>query len=363
MIKADTIYYSAKAYNQYDIEKFPAANVIVTPYNLTGIFSVGQNLYFNTTSGIVAMPKADPNAVLYLIEPRWNFAEMNTVDRWNNGVIGLTNDGIRYFNGQVFTNYDMSYNIKNYIDQAIKTKTNFYACGYVYRRTIRNEYHLLWQDDTVSDSVNNMHAILNLDTNISSMYGANDQFIAAWEFQPVSGNFVAISRNTNTVFVGQTHATAPKIYKETQDDDMLNYLYDKAGRLITTAEPYQLRILSRIMLPGMNVLCWLDKFRLLLSNNKPVQIRFQLPDQTQDGGGLTDPYVVPAPYGGDARFDVSKYDESYYPIEGAFVYVDKFPDNFNGREIAVEISQLDNDPQLQIMTTQIQHTYEMGNFL
>jgi hypothetical protein len=144
---------------------------------------------------------------------------------------------------------------------------------------------------------------------------------------------------------------------------MLNYLYDKTGRLITTAEPYQLKIISRIMLPGLNALCWLDKFRMLLSNNKPVMIRFQLPDQTQDGGGLTDPYIIPAPYGGDARYDTSKYDESYYPIEGAFVYVDKFPDNFVGREIAVEISQLDNDPNLQIMTTQMQYTFETGNFL
>jgi hypothetical protein len=279
MIAAGVIYYSAKAYNEYDIEKFPAANVIVTPYNLKGIFSCGNNLYFNTESGILAMAGADPNTILYLTEPRWHFTDMNTVDRWNNGVIGLTNDGVRYFDGAAFSNYDMSYNIKDYIDEAIKTKTNFRPCGYVYRRPVRNEYHLMWQSESVSTSVNNMHAILNLD---SLMYASADQFTAAWEFQTISGNFAAVSKNTNTVFIGQTHATAPKIFKEIALDDLLNYVYDNAGNLITTATPYQLRIVSRVTLPSMNALCWFDKFRLLLSNNKPVNIRFSLPDQAQE---------------------------------------------------------------------------------
>jgi hypothetical protein len=113
----------------------------------------------------------------------------------------------------------------------------------------------------------------------------------------------------------------------------------------------------------MNALCWFDKFRLLLSNNKPVNIRFSLPDQAQDGGGITDPYTIPAPYGGEGKYDSSNYDESFYPIEGAFVFVDKFPDSWNGREIQVEITQLDNDPNLKVLTTQIQYTFETGNFL
>jgi hypothetical protein len=365
MIVGNTIYYSAKAYNEYDIEKFPAANVIVTPYNLTGIFSAGSDLFFNTESGIVKMANADPNTILYLTEPRWHFFDMNTVDRWNNGVIGLTNDGVRYFGGDKFTDYDMSYYIKTKINEALKTKANFRPCGYVYRRSMRNEYHLMWQDENVSTEVNNMHAILNLD---SFSYTSPDEFNAAWEFQPFSGNFAAISRNTNTIYIGQTHATAPRIIKETVGNDVLNYLYTPDGTLLSEEVPFKMLLSAKVVIPAISALCWFEKFRMLIKNNKQLSIQFILPDQRADGRGMAIPNIVPAPFGGEAKYDVSQYDDSYYPIDEAFVFVDRiFPqdgsENFTGREITIEISQTDNDPDLEIMTTQIQHMIETGNFI
>ena len=370
LIKDNGIYYSNKAFSEYDLEIFAAANFILTPYKLTGIFSVETDLYFNTESGILQMVNADPSTVLYLTEPRWHFVEMNTVDRWNNGVIGLTNDGVRYFAGNKFSNYDLSQNIKTLIDSAIAKTSNFPACGYVYRRPLRCEYHLMWQDSSVSASVNNRHAILNLDTALpasspSRIYSADAQsnYDFAWELQPVSGNFATVSRNTNTAYIGQTHASASKIYSETESDDMLNYLYGIDGVLITIPTPYQLKFTSRFMLPGLNALCWFEKFRMLLSNNAELQISFILPDQSQDGGGHSDFYDIPAPFGGAAKYDSSKYDQSYYPIEQSFVFVGKFADNFSGRMIGIEITQIENDPNLSVMTTQLQFMIETGNFL
>jgi hypothetical protein len=365
MIVGDTIYYSAKAYNQYDVEKFPAANVIVTPYNLTGIFSVGKDLFFNTESGILQMEKADPNTNLYLTEPRWNFFDMNTVDRWNNGVIGLTNDGVRYFNGETFTDYDMSYTIKNKIDEALKVKSYFVPCGWVYRRPIRNEYHLCWQDEGVSTTVNNMHAVLNLD---SFSYTSPEDFKAAWEFQPYSCNFATVSRGSNSVYIGQTHATAPRIAKETPLNDVLNYLYTPDGVLLSSETSFLMRLVSRIVLPSLSAICWFERFRMLLKNNSDVGIQFVLPDQAMDNMGRSIQYVVPAPYGGDAKYDLSNYDESYYPIDEAFVFRDSIyatdqRENFSGREISLEISQTENDPNLQIMEIDVQYSIETGNFI
>jgi hypothetical protein len=285
---------------------------------------------------------------------------MNTVDRWNNGVIGLTNDGVRFFDGTSFSNYDMSYNIKNYIDQAIKKKDNFRTCGYVYRRPIRNEYHLMWQDDSVNALVNNTHAILNLD---SLMYASADQFTAAWEFQPYSGSFASVSRNDNSVYVGQNHASAPKIYKETPLEDQLNYMYGLDGVLISEAVSYQLTFVSRIILPALNALCWMDKFRTLLKNNEAVTLSFSMPDQMQDGSGVTPDLPIPAAFGGKAIWDASHFDVDYFPIENAFVSVNKFPDNFSGREFIVTIKQKANDPGFQLWSVQMQYTFETGNFL
>jgi hypothetical protein len=365
MIKSNVIYYSAKAYNEYDIEKFPSANFIITPYNITGIFSVGSDLFFNTESGIVKMSNADPNSILYLIEPRWHFFDMNTVDRWNNGTIGLTNDGVRYFNGDTFTDYDMSYHIKTKIDEALKVKSNFRPCGFVYRRAIRNEYHLLWQDENVSTSVNNMHAILNLD---SFSYTSPDSFNAAWEFQPYSGNFAAVNKTNNALFIGQTHVAAPKIIMETVSNDLLNYMYTPDGTLLAVETPYSMKLVSRIALPALNALCWFQRFRVLLENNSPVNIQFVLPDRDFDNSGRSEITQIPAPYGGTARYDISKYDESYYPIEQAFVFVhniyaEGMGENFSGRELSIEITQTDNDPNLSIMATQLQYTFETGNFI
>ena len=117
------------------------------------------------------------------------------------------------------------------------------------------------------------------------------------------------------------------------------------------------------MLPGANLLCWLDKVRVLLANNAPINIQFILPDQNADGAGTSLVYQIPAPFGGNARYDVSLYDASFYPVEQAFIWMQKIEDAFNGQMIAVEITQNDNDPNLQVMTSQIQYTFESGNFI
>jgi hypothetical protein len=153
LVSSNVVYYSNKAYNEYDLEIFPASNFVILPHNCTGLFSVGTNLYANTDNGIMIIPSGDPTAIWYIIEPRWRFVEMRTVARWNNGVMGLTNDGVRYFDGERFTTYDMSMDIKSKIDKAYTQDTNFKPCGFIYRRDFRNEYHLLWQDVNVSATV------------------------------------------------------------------------------------------------------------------------------------------------------------------------------------------------------------------
>jgi len=359
--KDNIIYYSDKVSNsEYNLEIFRAKNYVVTPYKLKGIFSVGLDLYINTESGILIIPSADPTAATYLIEPRWHFEYMRTVARWNNGVIGLTNDGVRIFVGGQFTNYDLSYPIKNKIDATFNADPNFQPCAYVYRRGLRNEYHLLYRDSTVSEVVNNKHAILNLDT---MYYNSPEDNRLSWEFQPFSGNYCTVQTSNNTVFIGQSHLSKPIIYQESKITDQSINVYNCDGTFYDTLTSAVAMVRSKIELPSMLGVCWFKRVYALHQNLARFSIKLVVADRLQkDSGNIA--FNSSNPSGGEiAVYDVSVYDASYYPIENAAVTKKKLKDGLNGRSCYVEIYQLDNDKDFKLMNLTIIAELETGNFL
>lgn len=360
IIDDNIIYYSDKAFSEYDLEIFRAANYLVTPYKCTGMFSVGTNLYVNTDQGIMIIPSADPTAISYIIEPRWHFEYMRTVARWNNGVIGVTNDGVRYFDGERFTNYDISYYIKNKVAKIYESETNFQPVGYVFRRGMRNEYHLLWQDQTVSTNVNNTHAILNLDVLYFNSPIDNNM---AWEFQHFSGNYAAVSANDNTVYIGQSHVAASKIYTESTSTDQAKDVYDCEGTLYTElTSPYSV-CRTRIEMPNITAIIWPKKFYVLSQNVATFSIRLVIPDKFQTESGRI-PVDTSIESGGEvAVWDESVFDSSYYPAENAAVTRKKFKDALYGRSCYIEIVQQANDTGFRLMQVAVIAEMETGNFL
>lgn len=176
------LYFSYKAQNVYDLERFPADYVIPTiSYPVLSCFSVGANLYINTSGGIYVLPGAETGAKPEHIEkflyfPRY---QVKTVVEHNGLAWGVTNDGFRYFDGERFS-IDLSKHIKPDID-ALRagSNENFYAFGHIHRRGgKRTEYHLSYRDTVSSLTINSAHLILNLDT--LQVQDANT-YQAAWE--------------------------------------------------------------------------------------------------------------------------------------------------------------------------------------
>lgn len=356
LIKDNIIYYSQKAYNEYDLEIFPAANYRITPYKLTGIFSVGQNLYFNTESGILMLPGGDTSAQDYLIEPRWHFEYMRTVDRWNNGVIGLTNDGVRYFDGAQFTNYDMGYSIKDRIHGAYNASANYQPCGFIYRRDIRNEYHLMFCANT-GNGTNDTHLILNLDT---AFYNNAEENKFCWERQYISGNYAAVSRNDNTLFIGQQKSTAPKIFKEdTASNNTIN-AYGPDGILITAATAYPMKLRTKEILFDITARFKGIKYYLLAYNEKAYSIRFFV---GTENGKTTPPLSIPSATETAAQWDVAEWDNAYFSGDQPAPFRGFFHDDFNGQTLYAEITQTDNDPDFRLLDIRIIGELEKGNFI
>lgn len=267
----NVIYYSNDGtFSAYDVERWGAANFRTTQYKLTGIFSVGLNLYFNTDNGILILPYGDINQKEYLIDPRWRFYDMRTVANWNGGVIGLTNQGVKMFDGERFTSFDFGYPIREKIDVIYQSQNNFRPCGFVYRKKFRDEYHLLWQDPSVSVSVNNIHAVLNLS---SALWADFNNYNLSWEFQPVSGNYPVIFESNNALYIGQSHTYASKVYAESLTTSRISNVYDSSGTLISSATDKQSYMKSRHHLEAVNGRMRIDKIYCHSQNEKSFDIR------------------------------------------------------------------------------------------
>jgi hypothetical protein len=341
------------------LEIFDPSNYILAPAKCTGIFSVGQNLYINTLDGIMILPGADPNAITYVIEPRWHFANMRTVCRWNNGVIGLTNDGVRLFDGDKFTNFDLAYPIKSKVERIYSASPDFLPCAYIYRRGFRNEYHLLWQDTNSSDTVNNTHAILNLD---SMYFNSPVDNSLAWDFQPVSGNYAAVNRSNNQVFIGQSHENDSRIYMESSYTDQNNNVYDSTGALLTVDTSYPALLRTRVYLPNMNGTCWLKRLYLLAVTQMGYNVKITIYDKR---GRVSADMPVPLNNTADAKYDDASYvyDTAIYPYDDTDVVIVKLPDGLRGKSFFIDIYQTQNDPNFQLMSALLLMDIETGNFL
>jgi hypothetical protein len=358
-IVGNTVWYSNMGgFNEYDVEIWAPANFRKTPYRLTGIFSVGQNLYFNTTNGILLLPNGDVTQMMYLIERRWYFKYMNTVSPWNNGVIGVTNDGVRLFDGESFTSFDMAYPIRDILSEIYDSPANFQPCGFVYRRSFRDEYHLMWQDSTVSVTVNNRHAVLNLS---SVSWASTDEYKLAWEFQHVSGNYAAVFRN-NALYIGQTHETASKIYLEDRQTTQSINCYDKDGNLFAVQTDMDASLYTKQQMFGMNAVMWLEKFYTFAQNDFPFSVQVYSGD---DINKFSNAIEIPASSGGGApaKFDAAIFDESTFPSENATTARKKLPTDFRTQSFYIVIKQSANDVNFKLIMLNIFAKAETGNYL
>ncbi|MBN1294364.1 MAG: hypothetical protein JXB48_21185 [Candidatus Latescibacteria bacterium] len=353
----DNVFYYSNdgTYSEYDIEKWPAANFRRTAHKLTGIFSVGLNLYFNTDDGILILPYGDVNQKEILIESRWHFYNMRTVASWNNGVIGVTNQGTRIFDGQQFIPYDISYPIRDKIDKIYKSTDDFRPCGFVYRKDFRDEYHLLWQDTGLSVTVNNVHAVLNLSSNIWIDF---NNYNLAWEFQHVSGNYAAVSAVDNTLFIGQSHSYSSKIYSESSSTSQISNAYGSNGQLISSATDKESYLKSRYHIENIAGRMRIDKFYCHSVNEKTFQVRIC----AGDGSKKKTAWIDIGPSGGPAVVFPIVFPVVFQSTEGK-ADKEKMPSHFWCKTVYAEVRQTANDTNFKLLNLVLFGEVETNNYL
>jgi hypothetical protein len=346
----NNLYYSMKAQNVYDLEKWSTEFHIPTiPYTIISGHGVGADLFANTVGGMYKLPNADVNAkpqpviqgaisntqILYF--PKNN---IETVCEYNNGLFGLTNDGFRIFDGIKFT-IDLSKHIKPQIDIVGLNTTNFPPAAVIYRRSgKRTEYHLSYNDNSISNSNHNRKLILNLD---KLTIVDNENYLAPWEIS--QGGFSgAITTNSNGLYFAQYTESSGVIATESGVADL--YSISDLGVLISTTTARRVYVKTKIKiqeLAGIDKWMRIYTYANLLS---PCSGTLTIPDQFQYSSNVT---IIPSGGANPPTLDNPALILDFVlPAENPLNSFYKFPDNAAGNAMYLEFDQTANDDKFFI---------------
>jgi hypothetical protein len=338
----NVLYYSLQnTSNVYDMERFFWANKNEYGFDIEGIFSIGDNLYLNTKAGIIKQP-SNVNAQDVLVDERWYFYHMNTVKRYRNGVIGLTNDGVKFFDGEQFFDYDLSYAVRKEIEKIYSSTAGYDPCAVIYRRPSiapRTEYHLFYNDDDYTKITNNKRLVLNLNR---LEFLPEREVTAPWEIWGAGANHVAVD-STEVMYCVQSHATAPKIYKETVNHTYDSGIYQLDGTLATSTTESYLKVVSRTFMLSLDARVRWHTLRILANVVKACTVTIYMRDVyalneeksvgTSDEMSLWDSFV----------WDTDSWDENtLIPLKT------KLPMDLKGYLVYIKIEQTANDKNFQI---------------
>jgi len=210
--------------NVYDMERF--VGTYVFPYQIKGIFHLRGNLYLNTTGGILVLPEADVDARFKELTDNY-FFDINTVREYSGNIFGLTFDGMKIFDGEKFLDYDISADQRKEMEKIYNTTTSYSPCAAIRRTSIRTEYHLCYNDSSLSTKSNNARLVLNLN---KLQLLPDKEVIAPWERHSNGANFMAVDLAQN-MYMLQDHATVPKIYKYNTNNTYDNGIYKNDGEV------------------------------------------------------------------------------------------------------------------------------------
>lgn len=340
------VYYSLRnTSNPYDLEKWYPLNFIDYPYSIIGIFAIGTNLYINTPAGIIVQEESDVTARYSLIEKRWRFKYMSTVVDYNGGKLGLTNDGIKFFDGEKFYDYDLSEAVKSEISKIYNTTSGFDPCGIIYRRDIRTEYHLSYCDDNVNTITNNRRLVLNLD---KLQFITDKAVIAPFELWSNGATHMAANQD-GLVYHIQSHATAPKMYIETTNNAVDNGIYLDDESIGDSDSAFNFFFCTRTELLDMSSRNFWSVLRTmaLVSTGVTIEIHIRdvenrLSSNLLESGSET------------ALWDVFLWDEANWASSVPELRKTKLPANLHGYMIYAKAYQTADDKDLNILNITVE---------
>jgi hypothetical protein len=356
------VHYSLKSRTDpFKLERFEALAVNYYPYKIDGIFSLGEHLYFNTPHGIIRQPFGDFSVAFVDLNTELYFWDMETVVSYNRNALGLTNDGIKMFDGEKFLDYDISFDVRPEIEKALTTSSGFSPCAALFRRDKRREYHFSYNDDSLSITSNNARLVLNLN---KLEFLPKKEVVAPWEKWSNGANYIIVDGSENMINF-QGHASAPKVYKETTDNTIDNGIYLRDGTLGTINSLVYWTITTKAIM--INLDTWMDwhTFWTMIRMAATVDVTGYIRDSfdlnknvdvgTGEGSSL---------WGTDASdldaftWGVDDWDTNTIGPRKEF-----FDDGFKGKQVYLKFEQTANDPNLHLLNVLLQGTPTVDNYV
>lgn len=346
------LYHSIKSQNIYDLEKFPTEYFKEYPYKITGIFSLGKNLYLNTDYGILRQPEGDISLEYESVTKGIYFKYMNTVSDWGGFKIGLTNFGVRLFDGEKILEYNLSKNISPDIDKMynVDGNYNFKPFGIVFRRNIRTEYLLSFRDTTLGTLNNNKTYILNLDKFVVI---DNINFSAPWELVTHGFNYASISSD-NVLYMAQSYANASVVYKETSTNTYEEGIYSSAGVYLSSPTAKRIYIKSRVIFENQFTLLIPSEIRSLIFFTTQGQLLLKCyEEQTVYTSGSLDIST-------GALWDSAVWDVDVWAAESPYFKKTPAKDGMASYGLFWEVNQTANDITFKIEGLELEYQSETG---
>jgi hypothetical protein len=355
------LYYSLKAETTYDLEVFPAENYIEYPYQIIGLFSIGQDLCINTAqNGILIQPSADVGAAYLTADPFESFWNMRTVADWNGGKIGLTNKGIFWFNPTTykFDPFDYGYNIRPALQKIWQhATTDLYPCGFTYRRENRIEYHLSFCDTDVGNTNNNRTYVLNLS---QTVFSDNQSFKTPWEVISRGFNFAAVDTSNNIFFAHNSVGVgwvSKCMFVEDWASTQNQGCFNETGHYIDSGTDMPLIVKSKVMMQDLYHKIIIEEARALLQIAATATLSFNVFDDPSKI--LTQNSSVSQV--GESRWDEAVFDESVFSTESQKVWAPKGKLGMFGYSMYFVFSQIGNDINFLLTQIDVLTTLESGN--
>ena len=341
------VFYSYQEGNVYDLERFDTAiNYISYPFKVTGLISLGEHLYINTTQGIIKQPYGDPTARYELVSTGqtgkpFYFTEMRTVDYWNQSVIGLTNDGVRVFDGTRFSDIDLGAEIREEVAEMYDGAGDDHRpCGKVHRRPFRTEYVLSYRDRDVNLDMNNATVVLSLDS--LKFYG-NGNFHAAWEKWTGGFGYIITKKNNDIIYM-QSGRKGCMLLKEATNTAYDQYFFDSNADFQTALTAKHLSLTTRHHIENLMGVCSWQRVHHLCQLNRQANCTVTIGDRnTLTTTQNIEPYTSAPPV-----FDLAVFDVDIFPADGPVKRIVKLPRKIDGLSVYLTITQTEDDKDFEM---------------
>lgn len=352
-----TFYWSMKTdVNPFDLERFLAENFRTVTQVISSMFSVPvtpdqTDLFINSVkTGVFRIPRGDFTAVIKRIQQSFWFRKANVpegrkyVVDFNNLAWGFTNDGIRHFNGFVFSD-DLSYKIK---DDMARVYTGigagFDPAMIIFRRERkRTELRFSYRDLTIGATTNNRQLVFNIDFYFNPM--ESKRTWETWEngfysYTIFNENIICAQRLDNGVICEEIGVADEKAY-------------NPAGAFITPRTAKEIYIFTRTRIPRLDAITVWGSVYALVTASGTIKGNYVL----FDASNTKVPFNLVGQPAGLAILPADGEGGLAMPIilTGQFptANIETMPFDANSYSIAIELRQTQDDPDFRIYNIQL----------